>query len=142
MAGNLNSLQDDEMISGINVTPLVDVVLVLLIIFLITAPVIYQSSIKIHLAKAATGEQREQRDESTSLNLAITKSGEILWNNERVDWSALDQRLKGLGEKAAQKTAVISADRDTAHGTVVQLMDTLRKAGVSRMAINVEPVSK
>ena len=136
MAGNIYSTED-EVISGINVTPLVDVVLVLLIIFLITAPVIYQASIKIHLAKASSGESSQD----PGINIGIARSGEILWNNDPVNWEELDQRLKKLGPEASQKTAVVSADRETPHGVVIQLIDTLRKAGVTHLALNVEQIS-
>lgn len=135
MAGNINS-SEDEIISGINITPLVDVVLVLLIIFLITAPVIYQASIKVHLAKASSGESNQD----LGINIGITRSGGILWNNDQVNWQELDQHLKKLGDQVSQKTAVISADRETSHGVVVQLMDTLRKAGMTHLALNVEQI--
>ena len=133
MGTHLNA-SDDDIISGINVTPLVDVVLVLLIIFLITAPVIYQQSLKVNLAKATTGESANQQE----LNITVAKSGELSWNGDPVDWKSLDGKLKSLGDKIGEKTAIISADREAQHGTVIELMDTLRKAGLTHLAFNVE----
>lgn len=125
---------DDDVISGINVTPLVDVVLVLLIIFLITAPVLYQSAIKVQLPKAATGEAAQK----SPLQFTLDKSGQIQWDKEKLDWAGLSAKLTAMGDKAAQETAVISADKETAHGTVIRLMDTLRQAGLTRFALSVE----
>ena len=132
MAGGFTT--DDDLISGINVTPLVDVVLVLLIIFLITAPVIYQSAIKVQLPKAKTGEEAQK----SPLNFVITKEGEVLWDQKKVDWDTLGQRLGAMGAQAADQTAIISADQATPHGTVIRLMDALRQAGMVRFALNVE----
>ncbi len=136
MAGSFGG-SDDEVISGINVTPLVDVVLVLLVIFLMTAPVIYQSAIKVQLPKAKSGEQAEK----SPLNFAITKEGEVFWDKEQLSWEVLGQRLSALGATAGDQTAIISADQTTPHGTVVRLMDTLRQAGLTRFALNVETQS-
>lgn len=133
MASPLESGEDD-FISGINVTPLVDVVLVLLIIFMITAPVIYQSAIKVQLPKAKTGETTQK----SPLNFSISKEGTIVWNNETVDWKTLEDRLKALGQQNPDETALISADEATPHGTVIRLMDTLRSAGLTHFALNVE----
>jgi biopolymer transport protein ExbD len=133
MAAPLES-GDDDLISGINVTPLVDVVLVLLIIFMITAPVIYQSAIKVQLPKAKSGETTEK----SPLNFAISKEGSVTWNNQAVDWNSLEARLKALGQQNPDQTALISADEGTPHGTVIRLMDTLRTAGLTHFALNVE----
>ena len=128
--------REEEIISSINITPLVDVVLVLLIIFMITAPVIYQAVIKVNLAKASTGEIVNEKQ----LNISVSKSGELLWNNDPIDWKDLDQRLKNLGEKVSEKTAIITADREATHGTVIELVDALRRQGLTHLAFNVEKI--
>ncbi len=134
MAGTFGG-GDDDVISGINVTPLVDVVLVLLVIFLMTAPVIYQSAIKVQLPKARTGEDAGAK---SPLNFTVNAEGKVFWNGEELGWPQLAERLKALGPKAAEETAMISADQTTAHGIVIQLMDALRSAGLVRFALNVE----
>jgi biopolymer transport protein ExbD len=134
MAGGFGSSSDDDVISGINVTPLVDVVLVLLIIFLITAPVLYQSAIKVQLPKAKTGDQADKGP----LNFTLSKEGKLSWDKDLIDWDTLIQRLSAMGEQAAKETAIISADEATPHGTVIKLMDALRQAGMTRFALNVE----
>ena len=136
MAGGFNT--DDDVISGINVTPLVDVVLVLLVIFLMTAPVIYQSAIKVQLPKAKTGETAEK----SPFNFTINKAGEVMWDKEKMSWETLNERLKKLGPQAAEQTAVINADEATAHGVVIKLMDALRGAGLTHFALSVEGPAK
>jgi len=136
MAGGFST--DDDVISGINVTPLVDVVLVLLVVFMVTAPVIYQSAIKVQLPKAQSGEQTSQQ---SPLNFTINRAGEVIWGSDRMDWETLGEKLTALVKSTPDPTtltALISADEQTPHGTVVRLMDTLRKNGLSRFALNVE----
>lgn len=132
MAGAFGS--DDDLISGINVTPLVDVVLVLLVIFLITAPVLYQSAIKVQLPKAKSGESTPK----SPMSFMVSKEGELSWDGKKLNWDELTQRLTQLGQQAPEETAIISADQATPHGTVIKLMDTLRQAGVTHFALSVE----
>ena len=134
MAGGSFGSSDDEMISGINVTPLVDVVLVLLVIFLITAPVLYQSAIKVQLPKAKSGESAEK----SPLSLSVTKEGELSWDKQKLTWDELTQRLTQMGPQLTEQTALISADQATPYSLVIKLMDTLRQAGLTRFALNVE----
>ena len=134
MAGSASSSGDEDLISAINVTPLVDVVLVLLIIFMITAPTIYQAAIRVQLPKAASGEEAQ----GSPLSFTISKDGELYWDRDRVAWNALGKRLSAVGSALQKETAIISADEVTPHGTVIHLMDALRSAGLTRIALNVE----
>jgi len=133
MAGGASEFDSDEEISGINVTPLVDVVLVLLIIFLITAPAIYQSAIKVQLPRARSAEESEK----SALNFTLTREGQLLWGKDPTDWDTLGKRL-AASPPAADQSVIISADEATPHGTVIKLMDTLRQAGLTRFALNVD----
>ncbi|MBI5139372.1 biopolymer transporter ExbD [Candidatus Nomurabacteria bacterium] len=133
MATDLNA-SDEELISNINVTPLVDVVLVLLVIFLITAPVIYQSAIKVQLPKAMSGEAGLK----SPLQFIITQNGDIFCGSEKMDWSFLGKRLAEQKNLYTNQTAMISADEKTPHGLVIKLMDLLRQSGLSRFALSVE----
>ena len=133
MAG-FGSSGDDDFISGINITPLVDVVLVLLIIFMITAPVLYQSAINVQLPKVKTGSEAPK----SPLNFALSKEGDLTWDRKPLDWAAIPERLKALGPSVSEEAAIISADEATPHGTVMKLIDTLRQSGLSKFAFNVE----
>ena len=137
MAGSFNS-QDDEIVSGINVTPLVDVVLVLLIIFMITAPVIYQSQIKVSLPQAKSGEENQK---TNPLQFILTKSGDLIWNSKKTEWTTFPNQLKEYlktSADASKETASLAADKETPHGIVVKCMDILRQAGIVRFALTVE----
>ena len=147
MASGFGSSNEDEVFSAINVTPLVDVVLVLLIIFMITAPAIYQSAIKVQLPKAKSGEASEK----PPMSFVISKEGNLTWNQESVNWNSLGQRLAADQGKAGKQrnlqvpqqstqTVMISADEATPHGIVIRLMDLLRQAGITRFAISVQGV--
>jgi len=131
MAGSMKD--DDDVISAINITPLVDVVLVLLIIFMITAPVIYQSALNVNLPKAESGEDATK----TPLTFVIDKEGKLALDKTVLEWTELDAKLKSMG-KISELTAVVSADQATPHGLVISLLDSLRKAGCTKIAISVE----
>jgi len=135
MAGGIK--EEDDVIAAINITPLVDVVLVLLIIFMITAPVIYQSSIPVQLPKAATG----QDTENSIIKFTITKEGKLMMDTTEIQWSEIDSRIKALGNVEDQ-IAVISADEATPHGKVVELLDRLRTLGVLKAAMSVKGVPR
>ena len=103
---------------------------------MITAPVLYQSAIKVQLPKAATGEAAAK----TPLSFTLSKEGKLSWGSDALDWDALGPRLADYtkGKDLSAETAVISADENTAHGQVIRLMDALRTAGLTRFALNVE----
>ena len=140
MAGK-SSDNDDDMISEINVTPLVDVMLVLLIIFMVTANYIVNQSINIQLPKADTGEST-----ATTKNLAfvVDKDSKMYLDGQPVEIGDITSRIaaerKANPDVALQ--ALISADTSTPHGTVVRLIDTVRKNGITDLAINVEVEGK
>ncbi|MGE0615487.1 MAG: ExbD/TolR family protein [Bacteriovoracia bacterium] len=137
MAGTLSS-NDDDVISGINVTPLVDIVLVLLVVFMITAPVIYQSAIKVQLPSAHSGAQSQK----SPIQFTLDKEGKVYWDQVEMDWPALEAKLKTLDAGKKEEPAMISADQATPHGVVVRLMDTLQQAGLTRFALNVKKTGK
>ncbi len=136
MAGG--SIEDDDAITGINVTPLVDVMLVLLIIFMVTATYIVNRSIEINLPKAATGEDVP----SENLAFTIDKESKLFLNGETITFADIPGRIEGaraLESNAGKKMqALIAADQATPHGTVIKLIDEVRKNGITDFAINVE----
>jgi biopolymer transport protein ExbD len=120
---------DDE-ISGINVTPLVDVTLVLLIIFMVTAKLIAGQGIPLDLPKAKTAGATQ-----TVLNVAIDAKGGVLANGEKI---TSDAELRSRAGKAFKDNpelrTVISASASASHGNVMHVLDTVRDAGISRVA--------
>jgi len=125
---------NDEPISEINVVPLVDIVLVVLIIFMVTAPMIMKPSINVNLPKAASGESTQP----TKLSISLTKDGQILLNGTVATEDAIKLKAEEELKSNAEVQAVISADRDVPHGTVVRILDVVKLAGVKKFAISIE----
>ena len=135
MAGGAD-LDDEEGITGINVTPLVDIMLVLLIIFMVASNYIVKEAIEVNLPKAATGE--EVNTENKSIALILKKDGRIFLNGELTTREKIAEASRGLAkEKNAQ--AMIAADRGTPHGEVVKMIDLIRVNGLTSFAINIDP---
>jgi biopolymer transport protein TolR len=126
---------DDAPIVDINVTPLVDIVLVLLIIFMVTATYIVKPSIKVNLPEATTGEPTE----NSSLGLHLDKTGELSLNGEIIKEEPLRKAIRGAVLENKEVVCLIAADKDVPHGEVVGLMDLIRQEGVARFAINIAP---
>ena len=124
-------------ITGINVTPLVDIALVLLIIFMVTATYIVALTIKVELPKARTGEETPV----STLALTLGRQGDVLLNGKAVDDAGI--RAAVLKEMAEKKDVqvIISADREVTHGTVVRYIDLTKQLGVFKFAINIEDVA-
>jgi len=126
-----------SMITGINVTPLVDITLVLLIIFMVTASYIVSPSIKIDLPKAASGGEQQR----SSLAVTLTAQGAVFLNGAPSSDQAIATYVAGALPQNPDLQAVIAADRAVPHGTVVHFIDVVRRAGVRRFAINVDPAA-
>lgn len=128
------STDDNESIAEINVVPLVDIILVVLIIFMVTAPMFIKPSINVNLPKAASGEQTAP----SKLNIAITADGRINLNGAFVDENAVSAKAAEEISKNPDVQAVISADKDVPHGRVVNMLDIVKSAGVKKFAISIE----
>ena len=136
MAGSSGFEDEDNarMIVDINVTPLVDIMLVLLIIFMVTAAFIGSSSIKIDLPKAASGSDTAR----STLALTLASDGTLYLNGERSSEGAVTRFIGGELPKNPDLQAIIAADKVVQHGNVVRVIDLVKRAGVRKFAINVE----
>jgi biopolymer transport protein ExbD len=133
MAASANS-NGDETFATINVTPLVDIMLVLLVVFMVTARLIAQSSVPMDLPRASTGSTQQ-----TIWNLAISEDGQMRLDGEPVSAGLLRERARLELAKTPELRAVISASRNARHGAVVLAMDELRQGGLTRIAFGVSP---
>ena len=127
-SSNHGSHEDIEM-SEINMTPLVDVMLVLLIIFMITVPVLTQS-VDIELPKIGSTPSQNQPD---TISLSVNDLGEYYWNKEAMDLEVLKQRLLEAAEQEPQPQVHIRGDRKTAYEYVVKLMVSAQQAGLTQL---------
>lgn len=126
---------DDDGITDINVTPLVDVMLVLLIIFMVTANYITNQSIGLQLPKAATGEADATKG---NLALSLDKDSKLFLDGKALTYEELATIIADRKKAKPDVQALISADVKTPHGDVVKLIDVVRKNGIIDFAINVE----
>ena len=138
MAGGFDAQDSDEGLNEINVVPLVDIVLVLLIIFMVTAQFLVKPpkpppGIEIELPTAASGEALND----SLLTLVINREGAYFLNGEASSLAEIEAHVKG--RPAAKLEAMIAADKGIAHGVVVELMDRLRMLGVERFGLNTKP---
>jgi biopolymer transport protein ExbD len=132
MAGGAK-FDDEEIITDINVTPFVDVALVLLIIFMVTATYIVAQSIPVDLPEAGTGEEVV-----TTFAIAITPDGQLFLDGEKKDEAGVRAKIRGARELNEDVRVVIAADKAVTHGRVVRVIDLIRKEGVAKFAINID----
>lgn len=133
--------EDEDAIVDINITPFVDIILVVLIIFMVTATYINEKSIKVDLPDAATGDGTE----STSLAITLDAQSTLYLNGEKITESALRTAIQSakaeLSEDGKPKDVVclIGADHSISHGEVVHIIDLVKQEGIAKFAINIEP---
>ena len=131
--GNASAQRRGEGITAINITPLVDVVLVLLIVLMVTATYVVSRTIPMDLPKSATGESTV-----TTLAISVDRGGALFLDAKPVTEDALRAAVRSAGPRG-QPHALVAADGDTTHRRVVKVMDLLRQEGVVHLALNVQP---
>lgn len=137
MAGG--SAQDsDDAITGINVTPLVDITLVLLIIFMVTTKIVMNSSVPLDLPKAATGTS----DVQVVFSIVMAADGRALVDGRAIpNDDAILQLARDAATQHPDLRAVIKADAAVTHGRVIHVLDLLKQAHVNKIAFGVTPVT-
>ncbi|MFZ5468141.1 MAG: ExbD/TolR family protein [Myxococcota bacterium] len=124
----------DEEITGINVTPLVDIVLVLLIIFMVTASFIVRETVEVDLPRAAHGGETVQG----LVNVVIDKDAKIYFDGAPVEEEELRRKVSESLQKDPQTRAVISADQALNYGRVMHLIDVVKGEGIAKFALNIQ----
>ncbi|OGF51476.1 MAG: hypothetical protein A2044_03320 [Candidatus Firestonebacteria bacterium GWA2_43_8] len=122
------------MISDINITPLTDVALVLLIIFMVTTPMILAGGINVKLPSATTADTTPQRN----ITISITQDGKVYLNDRETGFDGLQPALEQFLKNEKDKTVILNADKGTMHGQVVRALDIAKKAGAVKLAIAAE----
>ena len=140
MAGNSSSGGDDDVITGINVTPLVDIMLCLLVIFMVTTSYVVADSLKVDLPEASTGDATEPS--VIMLTFTVEKetgARQLYLNGEKADEAALRAHIKKvMAEGKTDLQAVIAADKAASHGEVIRLIDIVKQEGIVKFALNIE----
>jgi len=122
----------------INMIPLIDVMLVLLVIFIITAPLLTHA-VKLDLPKASSHPNLTKPDH---IAVSITADGALFWNGERVERSELRQRLAAASRQQPQPEVHLRADRDTHYQAIAEVMADSASAGMGRIGFVSDPESK
>jgi biopolymer transport protein ExbD len=142
MAGG-STYQDEDaggLIADINVTPLVDIVLVLLIVFMITVPTIVNNpSIKVELPKAATGDDTLKSTMALTLTRREAGGYDLYMNGEKVEEALLKTRVPEMLKENKNLQTIIAADKGISYGDVVHIVDLVKSLGVVKFALNTDP---
>jgi len=135
--GNRNN-SDRGTMSQINVTPLVDVMLVLLVIFMVTAPMM-QQGVQVNLPKADT---KSLKSPEEAVVVSIEKSGRIFVDKSEIPQGELKTKLSAMLVNRTKKEVFLKADRDVPYGEVVKTMAQIKGAGVERLGMVTEPAER
>jgi len=122
-----------KLMAEINITPFTDVVLVLLIIFMIATPFIYQSSMKVQLPQAT-----KSAETSRDVIITINAEGEIFFEDARIDLDVLKDKLKALTQNNPDLSVIINGDKNARYDAVIQVMDILTQVGVKNPGLGIE----
>jgi biopolymer transport protein TolR len=138
MAVEFSSQREITSISQINVTPLVDVMLVLLVIFMVTAPIIQQGvQVNLPQAKAGAIPGKEQQ-----LVVAVARNGTIYLNDNPMKLEELGQKLRAIRQLQQSKEVYLRADQEVRYGLVVKVIAEIKQAGIEKLGMVTQPLSR
>jgi biopolymer transport protein ExbD len=136
--GAFNPQRQQSMMSDINVTPMVDVMLVLLVFFIMAAPML-TSAVRLELPGARAGAMAVQPE---TVTIAIDVQGSLFWNEERVDRATLDARLTAAAAKKPQPELHLRADKSTRYEVVAQVMAAAQTRGLTKLGFVTDPTKE
>jgi len=138
MAMDASSRREGTTIAQINVTPLVDVMLVLLVIFMVTAPII-QQGVQVNLPQAKSN---AIAGTETPLIVTVAKNGKIYLNDNAVSLAELGQKLRAIKKLQANKQVYLRADQDVRYGAVMKTIAEIKQAGIEKLGMVTRPPSE
>ena len=136
---SFNTSPDDNEMSEINMTPLVDVMLVLLILFIVTMPVLTQE-IRVNLPK--TSNQASTTPPKAPIDVTIRADGSLLWNQESLNAEALEQKLAATAQETPQPVIRLYGDTAVPYGKVMSVLAQAKRAGVTQIGFVTEPATQ
>ena len=137
MAADISQGRDKLPLSNINVTPFVDVMLVLLVIFMVTAPII-QQGVEVNLPQAKASPVVGEPD---PLIVSVKKDGRVYLNDNEVTAAELRTKLEAIRRLDAQKSVYLRADRDVPYGSVVTAIGEIKEAGIEKLGMMAVPLN-
>lgn len=126
-------IRKSKLLAEINITPFTDVVLVLLIIFMIATPFIYQSSLKVQLPQASKSEET-----SRDIIININAYGDVFLEDAKVDLDTLKYKLSAMMRSKPDTSVIINGDKNVRYDSVIQVMDVLTRSGVKNPGLGIE----
>jgi len=129
---------DDGLMNEINMTPLVDVMLVLLIVFMVTIPVI-RHAVKIDLPHASS---QKEDTKPAQINVSIEADGTVLWDGTKVDEAALNQKIAAAAQTVPQPELHLNADRKVQYERVAQVMSAAQSGGLTKLGFVTDPAHR
>jgi biopolymer transport protein ExbD len=126
-------MRKSKLMAEINITPFTDVVLVLLIIFMIATPFIYQSSMKVQLPQASKSEET-----SRDIIVTINAQGDVFWDDAKVDLGTLKYKLLAAMRSKPDTSVIINGDKNVRYDSVIQVMDVLNQSGVKNPGLGID----
>ena len=131
-----SSDSNKRFMSDINVTPFVDVMLVLLIIFMVTAPMMMQG-VEVNLPQTTTKSIKTQED---PFIITVNKKGDITIENHGINMDDLETKLKSIFRYRRDKEVLLKADRDLSYGYVMKVVAGIKRAGIDKLGMITEPI--
>jgi biopolymer transport protein TolR len=126
-------MKKSKLMAEINITPFTDVVLVLLIIFMIATPFIYQSSMKVPLPQGSSSDET-----SRDIMITINAHGDVFLEDTKIDLDTLKYKMMASLRSKADAFVIINGDKNVRYGSVIQVMDVLTKSGVKNPGLGIE----
>jgi biopolymer transport protein ExbD len=131
----ISTSQDDDVVSDINITPLVDVMLVLLIVFIVTAPLL-TNSVKVNLPKAAP---TQSTDQNKALVISVKPDGAIFLDKDPINLENFEQEITQRKNANSKLALNLNADETVPYGTVAKLLASIERVGVEKLSVITTP---
>jgi biopolymer transport protein ExbD len=135
MAGSMHGGDSDEPIAEINVVPLVDIILVVLIIFMVTAPLVLKPTIEMNLPQASSGEQKQA---PKTLEILISKTGSLYYDGKEVNIDQLKEQVSTEAQANADSSVILTADKDVTLDGLTPVIDAIKSAGIKKLGFSVK----
>jgi biopolymer transport protein ExbD/biopolymer transport protein TolR len=131
----------NKVVADINVTPMVDIMLVLLIIFMVITPML-QKGVGVDMAKATNPREMREADQDDAVVVVVTRDGKIYLGSDQLGAERLGERIRDLLAAKVDKTVYVRSDRRAKYGGVVDVVDTVRSAGVDTLGLLTDKLYK
>lgn len=141
MPVDVDSKDKNAVVADINVTPMVDIMLVLLIIFMVITPML-QKGVSVDMAKATNPREMREADQDDAVVVAVARDGKIYLGSDQLLVDRLGERIQDLLAAKVDKTVYVKSDRRAKYGGVVDVVDTVRAAGVDTLGLLTDKVDK